>query len=88
MDNILCFIYPLECATGFLIIFAFIGIYLLFQHIAQKINDKFPQFSISTIMIIEAVVLAVISVGIFIILPNVINSGGGGSNHARARSRR
>jgi hypothetical protein len=40
-------------------------------------------------MIIEAVVLAVVSVGIFVILPNVINSGGGGgNNHARARSRR
>ena len=39
-------------------------------------------------MIIEAIVLTVVSVGIFIILPNVINSVDSGSNHARARSRR
>jgi competence protein ComGC len=38
-------------------------------------------------MIIEAVVLAVVSVGIFVILPNVINSGDG-SHQARSRSRR
>ena len=86
--QLFCILNPSTCGALLLGFIAIVGIYLLFQYIAQKINDKFPQYSISTIMIIEAVVLAVVSIGIFIILPNVINNVGSGSNQSRARSRR
>ena len=86
--QLFCILNPSTCGALLLGFLAIVGIYLLFQYIAQKINDKFPQYSVSTIMLIEAIVLTVVSVGIFIILPNVINSVDSGSNHARARSRR
>lgn len=86
--QLFCILNPSTCGALLLGFLAIIGIYLLFQYIAQKINDKFPQYSVSTIMLIEAIVLTVVSVGIFIILPNVINNVGSESNQSRARSRR
>ena len=86
--QLFCILNPSTCGALLLGFLAIIGIYLLFQYIAQKINDKFPQYSVSTIMLIEAIVLTVVSVGIFIILPNVINNVGSESNQSRVRSRR
>lgn len=86
--QLFCILNPSTCGALLLGFLAIVGIYLLFQYIAQKINDKFPQYSVSTIMLIEAIVLTVVSVGIFIILPNVINNVGSESNQSRARSRR
>lgn len=86
--QLFCILNPSTCGALLLGFLAIVGIYLLFQYIAQKINDKFPQYSVSTIMLIEAIVLTVVSIGIFIILPNVINNAGSESNQSRARSRR
>ena len=86
--QLFCILNPSTCGALLLGFLAIVGIYLLFQYIAQKINDKFPQYSVSTIMLIEAIVLTVVSIGIFIILPNVINNVGSESNQSRARSRR
>jgi hypothetical protein len=86
--QLFCILNPSTCGALLLGFLAIVGIYLLFQYIAQKINDKFPQYSVSTIMLIEAIVLTVVSIGIFVILPNVINNVGSESNQSRARSRR
>lgn len=86
--QLFCILNPSTCGALLLGFLAIVGIYLLFQYIAQKINDKWPKYSVQTIMLIEAVVLVVVSVGVFALLANLKNSVGSGSNQSRARSRR
>ena len=86
--QILCMMNPNTCGAILLLLIIGFAFYYLFLLIAQKINDKWPKYSILTIMIIETVVTTALSVGVYVLIENVKNGGGGGSSQSRYRSRR
>jgi high-affinity Fe2+/Pb2+ permease len=61
-EEIFCMMNPNLCGAIFLGLIVVVGFYFVFQYIAQKINDKWPQFNIQLIMMFEAVVVVVLSV--------------------------
>jgi len=61
-NQFFCMMYPKECFSIALATIVITGMYLLFQFIAKKINDKWPQYNVQLIMMVEAVVLVVLSV--------------------------